>query len=475
MSPQFIGHRSQCQTQFRRKTPSPITYPNQYDLFFAFKYFIILFYLLSLLVSFVVVESLLLLGPPSFHYGDRTSCNTSHILSLIKLTRRSSRTSPYNNHYLSRCTIGGTAARTDFGIALLLSTKQQDEQEENSGNLRKKGNGSSTNNNSPSTKTSQSSSTTFEQTDNGIRLNKVFKQTHSRRQADDLIASGRVTVNGRPVVNKGGFMVVPYRDIIAVDGKVVKGWEHMNGIDDPALCSSIASSSPQKSSTEKSLKTEQFEYVKYFKPLGVTCTTDVRIRDNIIDSILRDGYLPPHRVFPVGRLDKETTGLIILTSDGRLVNSVLRGEMKQPKVYKVMVDGRLDDIHLERLRNGVTITTVAQRKGKTVEENTLVAKTKPCLVERLGPCSCKMTLVEGRNRQIRKMMEALGFTVIKLHRVEFMGIRLGESKTSKGLNRPGDWAYLNESEMDLVIKALLKSSSSSYGSTQDHASLDEDQ
>lgn len=110
------------------------------------------------------------------------------------------------------------------------------------------------------------------------------------------------------------------------------------------------------------------------------------------------------------------------------------------------------------LQNGVTIRTVAQRKGKSIHENTLVAKTKPCQVERLGPCSCQMTLVEGRNRQIRKMMEAIGFTVVKLHRVEFMGICLGDNGSSKGLNRPGDWAYLDANEMNRVKEALYRSS-----------------
>jgi len=197
----------------------------------------------------------------------------------------------------------------------------------------------------------------------GIRLNKVFKATHSRREADDLIASGRVSVNGKPVDSKGGFKVIPFRDIISLDGKPIQGWEGMNALADPDRQQSSASgkskatsnqqqsqSQSQSSSRDNNLQMEQFEYVKYFKPLGVTCTTDSRIRDNIIDSIERDGYKPRHRVYPVGRLDKETSGLILLTSDGRLVNSVLRGEKKQPKVYKVMVDRRLDDYHLQRLR-----------------------------------------------------------------------------------------------------------------------------
>ena len=86
-----------------------------------------------------------------------------------------------------------------------------------------------------------------------------------------------------------------------------------------------------------------------------------------------------------------------------------------------------------------------------------MAKTKECNIERIGPCSCEITLVEGRNRQIRKMMEALGFTVIKLHRVEFMGIKIDDTSVSRGLNSPGDWAYLDASEMKLVEKALRSS------------------
>ena len=111
------------------------------------------------------------------------------------------------------------------------------------------------------------------------------------------------------------------------------------------------------------------------------------------------------------------------------------------------------------------IKTVAQRKGRSEAENTLVAKTRPCEVTRTGSDACRMTLVEGRNRQIRKMMEALGHAVIKLHRIEFMGIRLvspsgaggGGGRGGEGgssLERPGDWAYLNDEEMRLVEDAL---------------------
>lgn len=185
----------------------------------------------------------------------------------------------------------------------------------------------------------------------GIRLNKVFKATHSRREADKLIESGRVCVNGQQVLNKGGMKVIPYQDEVSLDGKVIRGWEQMNAIIDPYGGQTTKSTEDQNSNDNRDdLNTGSFEYVKYFKPLGVICTTDSRINGNIIDEIRRDGYNPKHRVYPVGRLDKETTGLIVLTSDGRMVNSVLRGEQKQPKVYKVMVNGRLDDEDLQQLR-----------------------------------------------------------------------------------------------------------------------------
>lgn len=289
-----------------------------------------------------------------------------------------------------------------------------------------------------------------EEEEGGIRLNKVFKATHSRRAADKLIEEGRVTINGRHVHDKGGYKVIPYRDVITLDGKVVTGWEQINAIA-PTTKNHQQQNDQQHDYDSNSLQTSSFEYVKYYKPLGVTCTTDLRIKDNIIHSIQSYGYNSRHRVYPIGRLDKETSGLILLTSDGRIVNSVLRGERKQPKVYKVKVDGLLDDTHLQRLRDGIVIRTVAQRKHKSLEENTLIAKTKPCKVQRLGPSAVQMTLVEGRNRQIRKMMEAIGFTVVRLHRVEFMGIKL-----SRGLEVPGDWDYLDKDEMELV-KAALRS------------------
>ena len=273
-------------------------------------------------------------------------------------------------------------------------------------------------------------------TEPGIRINKVFKATHSRRQADDLISSGRVTVNGQPVT--AGQRVVPFQDEVLLDGEPIQGWEALNAIVD----SQIESTSPMT----------PFEYTKYWKPAGVICTTDRRIKENIIDALLDVGYSPKHRIYPVGRLDRDTSGLILLTSDGRLPNAALRGEHKQPKTYEVSVDKPIGDSDLDLLRDGVVITTVAQRDGNRGKP--LTAKTRPCIVDRLDRRSMRMTITEGRNRQIRKMVDALGYRVQWLERVAFAGMELAP------LNGPGEWKRLDESEMKIVGYTLDKATSS---------------
>jgi 23S rRNA pseudouridine2604 synthase len=277
-----------------------------------------------------------------------------------------------------------------------------------------------------------------------IRLNKVFKATHSRRQADELIASGRVTVNGEPVVDSAGRRVIPFRDVVCLDGKMVFGWEALN------------SCIPTNKDTNSTIA---FEYIKYWKPCGVTCTTDRSIQDNIIDQLWhKDGYRPNHRVYPVGRLDKDTSGLILLTSDGRLPNSALRGRYKQSKTYEVLVNEALTNEEVQQLRDGVVITTQAQRDGKRAPP--LTARTKPCLVETLGSNTrrLRMTLVEGRNRQIRKMIASLGLKVQRLHRSEFMGITLGP------LRGPGDWTPLSTKELEIVRQVISSAQDESESS-----------
>ena len=150
----------------------------------------------------------------------------------------------------------------------------------------------------------------------GIRLNKVFKRTHSRREADALLTSGRVEVNGRKVEEKGGFLVVPYVDEVRLDGKVVEGWEEMNGIPRSAK-DTVGHDKPGKKSAKDTaghikpaqhVSTEQFQYVKYWKPRGITCTTDRKIPSNIIDAIISDGYRPRHRIFPSDGLTRTLRG-----------------------------------------------------------------------------------------------------------------------------------------------------------------------
>jgi 23S rRNA pseudouridine2604 synthase len=254
----------------------------------------------------------------------------------------------------------------------------------------------------------------------GVRLNKVFQATHSRRKADALIISGRVTVNGVCVAASPGVRVTA-DDIIELDGKRV----------------------------EWMMEQERYDYIKYWKPTGVVCTTDRRIRENVLDAIEQSPTpqkLPDTRIFPVGRLDKDTSGLIILTSDGRVPNSVLRGSQKQPKTYEVEVNRPLNERVIEELQQGVVITTQAQRDGHRPAP--LTARTLPCQARQLSSHSLSLTIVEGRNRQIRKMLEAVGYQVENLHRTEFMGIDLSE------LPGPRHWKSLSFSEQSQIEEAI---------------------
>lgn len=268
-----------------------------------------------------------------------------------------------------------------------------------------------------------------------IRLNKVLKANYSRRQADALIASGRVTVNGEAA--SAGQRVIPFQDTVQLDGTAVIGWEAMNGFVSDTDGTAVASS-----------EATSFVYVKYWKPLGVVCTTDPRIPHNILHALQKDGYVAPHRVYPIGRLDRDTSGLILLTSNGRLPNVLLRGQYKQPKTYEVRVDRPVCDRDVCRLRQGVVITTVAVRDGKRAAPYT--APTRPCHVEPLEPRTLRMTITEGRNRQVRKMLAALGYSVVSLERTAFAGIVLDP------LKGPGDWSELDGEEMEWIHSVLRR-------------------
>ncbi|GMI49038.1 hypothetical protein TrCOL_g5107 [Triparma columacea] len=150
------------------------------------------------------------------------------------------------------------------------------------------------------------------------------------------------------------------------------------------------------------------------------------------------------RLYPVGRLDKDTHGIILITNDGRLPNSSLRSKFRKQKIYEVTVDDDVTEDDLEQLRDGVTITTTSQRDRKST---TLTAPTLPCTALRLSARSFTITITEGRNRQIRKMCGALGLGVVDLRRVEFMGIK-GDDL------RVGEWRELTDSEMLIVNKAV---------------------
>ncbi|WP_116124436.1 pseudouridine synthase [Lewinella sp. IMCC34183] len=207
-----------------------------------------------------------------------------------------------------------------------------------------------------------------------VSLNKYVSATGicSRREADRWIEAGRLRINGQVAV-KGNR--VEEGDQVTLDGAPL-------GERPPAV------------------------YLAFHKPAGVTCTTDQRDPDNITDFI---NY--PERIFPVGRLDKASTGLLLLTNDGDVVNDVLRAEHGHEKEYIVTVDQPVSDRFVRRMGSGVPI---------------LGTRTRPCTVERLGDRSFRIVLTEGMNRQIRRMCEYLGYRVLTLKRVRIMTIELGD-------------------------------------------------
>jgi 23S rRNA pseudouridine2604 synthase len=228
-----------------------------------------------------------------------------------------------------------------------------------------------------------------------MRINKFFTEQGycSRREADRLIADGRVTINGR-VARLGD--QVSAQDVVARDGTVVHGDNH-------AI------------------------YIKYHKPVGVTTTTELHVRRNIIAEI---GHAA--RIFPIGRLDKDSSGLLLLTNDGDIVNEILRVEHGHEREYQVEVDREFDEAFLGRMSQGVMILGV---------------RTRRCALARLGARRFRIILTEGRNRQIRRMTQTLGYRVVALHRVRIMHI------TIEGL-QAGQWMDLTAEERGGLFKAL---------------------
>lgn len=229
----------------------------------------------------------------------------------------------------------------------------------------------------------------------GKRLNKFVADSGycSRREADRLIAEGRVQVDGRP--GALGDRVLPGMRV-TVDGQSLSG------------------------------RGEKV-YIALNKPAGIVCTTDPREPMNVVD------YLDyPIRIFPVGRLDKDSEGLLLMTSDGEIINRILRAAGGHEKEYEVEIDRPVTKEFVEKMSAGVPI---------------LDTVTLPCRVRRTGEKSFNIILVQGLNRQIRRMCEALGCNVVRLRRIRIMNVRLGSM-------RPGQWRELSEEELSGLVGRL---------------------
>jgi 23S rRNA pseudouridine2604 synthase len=233
-----------------------------------------------------------------------------------------------------------------------------------------------------------------------VRLNKYLSGSGacSRREADALIEEGRVTVNGKPA--QLGTQVADGDDV-RLDGDQVG----------------------------TARKLVRPVYIALNKPVGITCTTERHVEGNIVDFVDHE-----ERVFPIGRLDKDSEGLILLTNDGDIVNEILRVEHGHEKEYVVAVDRAITPEFLTGMASGVRLSD---------------ATTKPCRVGKLGPKLFRITLTQGLNRQIRRMCEAFGFEVEALQRVRIMHIQLGQLPL-------GRWRNLTAPEVAGLMPAKPK-------------------
>lgn len=233
----------------------------------------------------------------------------------------------------------------------------------------------------------------------GTRINKFIAESGycSRREADRLISQGRVTLDGEPA---------------DLGSKVLAG-QTVRVDDQPVL------------------KDDDLVYIVLNKPVGITCTTDSRRSDNIVNFIQHE-----KRIYPVGRLDRDSEGLIFLTNDGDIVNKILRAGNKHEKEYLVTVDKPVTEEFLSHLANGVPI---------------LDTVTRPCRVKAEGPRIFRIILTQGLNRQIRRMCEYFGYEVRRLVRVRIMNVSLGKLIS-------GQWRYLTPREI-AEIRRLTRDSS----------------
>jgi 23S rRNA pseudouridine2604 synthase len=227
-----------------------------------------------------------------------------------------------------------------------------------------------------------------------MRLNKHISDTGycSRREADRLIGEGRVTVNGQRA-RIGAELAEG--DEVRIDGEILKPRTAVKG-------------------------KRRHVYIALNKPVGVTCTTEEHVKGNIVEFV---GH--QERIFPIGRLDKDSEGLILLTSNGDIVNAILRAENKLEKEYLVAVNHRVTDEFLRGMSRGVPV------HGEI---------TLPCRTSRLGPFGFRIVLTQGLNRQIRLMAAHFGYRVKQLVRVRIGNLKLGHLK-------PGQWRNLTDAEL----------------------------
>ena len=224
------------------------------------------------------------------------------------------------------------------------------------------------------------------------RINKYLSEVGfcSRRKADDYISDGRVYINGKAALLGSK---VNIEDEISVDGEIIQ------------------------------YKDKKKVYIAFNKPVGVECTGNHKVKDNIIDFINHK-----ERLFTIGRIDKQSEGLILLTNDGDIVNNVLRAENRKEKEYVVTVNKKITTEFIDKMRRGVRIM------GKM---------TRKCFVKKIHENRFKIILTQGMNRQIRRMCEVLGYRVTKLKRVRIMDIHLD--------TKVGEYRNLNNEEIEQLF------------------------
>lgn len=232
-----------------------------------------------------------------------------------------------------------------------------------------------------------------------IRLNKYISETGfcSRREADNLIENKRVKIDG--VVAETG-MKVSKSNVVTIDNKIIKN-------------------------------NNDLIYIALNKPVGITCTTEKAVKGNIVDFINHN-----KRIFPIGRLDKDSQGLIFLTNDGDIVNKILRAGNNHEKEYIVTVDKPITSSFINKMSNGVPI---------------LDTVTKKCTVKKVSTFKFNIILTQGLNRQIRRMCSYFNYNVVKLERIRIMNVKLDKLPLGK-------WRYLTEEELTCINKLISDSS-----------------